>query len=43
VQASAAEMTDAADRDRLIQASPVYRDIVVAWSVAAAGRSAPTS
>jgi hypothetical protein len=30
VQASAAEMTDAADRDRLIQASPVYRDIVAA-------------
>ena len=43
VQASAAAMTDAADRDRLIQASPVYRDIVVAWSVAADGRSAPTS
>jgi hypothetical protein len=40
VQASAVEMTDAADRGRLIQASPVYRDIVAAWSAAAATRSA---
>jgi len=40
VQASAAEMTDATDRGRLIQASPVYRDIVAAWSAAAATRSA---
>jgi hypothetical protein len=32
VQASAAEMTDAADRDRLIQASPIYRDIVATYS-----------
>jgi tetratricopeptide (TPR) repeat protein len=32
VQASAAEMTDAADRERLIQVSPVYRDIVAAYA-----------
>jgi class 3 adenylate cyclase/tetratricopeptide (TPR) repeat protein len=31
VQVSAAEMTDAADRERLIQASPVYSDIVAAY------------
>ena len=31
VQASAAEVTDAAYRDRLTQASPVYRDIVAAY------------
>ncbi len=40
VQASAAARTDAADRDRLIQAIPTYRDIEAAWSAAAATRSA---
>jgi tetratricopeptide (TPR) repeat protein len=41
VQASAAEMTDAADRDRLIQDSPVYRDIVAAYAVRGGQGSAP--
>jgi class 3 adenylate cyclase/tetratricopeptide (TPR) repeat protein len=40
VQAVAAERTDAADRDRLIQAIPTFRDIVAAWSASAAARSA---
>jgi tetratricopeptide (TPR) repeat protein len=33
VQASAVEMTDATDRERLIQASPVYRDIVASFAL----------
>jgi hypothetical protein len=32
VQACAAESTDAADRERLIQALPVFRDIVAAYA-----------
>jgi tetratricopeptide (TPR) repeat protein len=39
VQVRAAAMTDAADRDRLIQAHPELRVIVAAWSAAAATRS----
>jgi hypothetical protein len=31
VQATVAERTDAADRDRLIQATPDFRDIVAAY------------
>jgi hypothetical protein len=40
VQAHAAALTDAADCQRLIQAQRAYRDIVAAWSAAAATRSA---
>jgi HEAT repeat protein len=40
VLATAAERTDAADRNRPIQAIPTFRDIVAAWSAAAATRSA---
>ncbi|MBC7732342.1 MAG: hypothetical protein H7306_10630, partial [Bacteriovorax sp.] len=32
VQATAAERTDAADRERLIQTIPDFRDIVAAWA-----------
>jgi len=41
VQASAAEMTDAADRPRLIQALPDYRAIVAAYGVAYGATSSP--
>ena len=40
VQATAAQRTDADDRDRLIHAIPTFRAIVAAWSAAAATRSA---
>jgi class 3 adenylate cyclase/tetratricopeptide (TPR) repeat protein len=40
VQRRAAELTDAADRDRLIQVVATFRDIVAAWSAVAATRSA---
>jgi len=40
VLATAAQRTDAADRERLIRAIPIFRDIVAAWSAAAATRSA---
>ena len=36
VQARAAEMTDLADRDRLIQATPTFRAIVAVWLASAA-------
>ena len=40
VQSRATMLTDAADRDRLIQAIPMFRSIVAAWAASAATRSA---